>query len=62
MTSREASESNSSLYQLIEQYYSHISIITLSRRCFNDGAGIDYIKKYGLQEDVPGLLVGVSPK
>ncbi|EIE76281.1 hypothetical protein RO3G_00985 [Rhizopus delemar RA 99-880] len=62
MTSREASESNSTLYQLIEQYYSHITITTLSRRCFNDGAGIDYIKKYGLQEDVPGLLVGVSPK
>ncbi|KAG1172772.1 hypothetical protein G6F70_007850 [Rhizopus microsporus] len=29
---------------------------------FNDEMGINYIKHYGLQEDIPGLLVGVSSK
>ncbi|PHZ13648.1 uncharacterized protein RHIMIDRAFT_236703 [Rhizopus microsporus ATCC 52813] len=53
---------SSKLCQLIEQQFPHASFIFLPRKHFNDEMGIGYIKHYGLQEDIPGLLVGVSPK
>ncbi|CAO3697576.1 unnamed protein product [Rhizopus microsporus] len=59
--SEEIKES-SKLYQLIEQQFPHVSFIFLPRKHFNDEMGINYIKHYGLQEDIPGLLVGVSSK
>ncbi|CEI86447.1 hypothetical protein RMCBS344292_00887 [Rhizopus microsporus] len=60
--SSEEIKERSKLYQLIEQQFPHVSFIFLPRKYFNDEMGIDYIKHYGLQEDIPGLLVGVSPK
>ncbi|CEG80340.1 hypothetical protein RMATCC62417_14694 [Rhizopus microsporus] len=60
--SSEEIKESSKLYQLIEQQFPHVSFIFLPRKHFNDKMGIDYIKHYGLQEDIPGLLVGVSPK
>ncbi|CAO3674509.1 unnamed protein product [Rhizopus stolonifer] len=56
------STESSKLCQLIEQCYSTIPVVTLPRKYFNDHTGIEYIKNYGLQEDIPGLLMGICPK
>ncbi|KAL9540650.1 hypothetical protein MBANPS3_009566 [Mucor bainieri] len=47
---------------LLQQNYSHIPIITLPRQCFNDEKGKQHIVDYCMQEDVAGLLFGVSTK
>jgi DNA mismatch repair protein MSH4 len=56
-----ASETNN-LMQLIQLQFPHISIVSLSRKYFNDEIGKQHINEYGLQEDAAGLLVGLSTK
>ncbi|OAC99555.1 hypothetical protein MUCCIDRAFT_42353 [Mucor lusitanicus CBS 277.49] len=52
----------SKLSVLLQQHYPHIPIITLPRKCFNDEKGKQYIVDFCMQEDVAGLLFGVSTK
>lgn len=52
----------SKLSTLLQQNYSHIPIITLPRKHFNDEKGKHHIVDFCMQEDVAGLLFGVSTK
>lgn len=55
-------EVGTTLCQWIRRQFPRVPIISLPRRYFNDEEGKNYIRTYGLQEDVIGLLVGVSKK
>lgn len=55
-------EVGTTLCQWIRRQFPRIPIISSPRRYFNDEEGKNYIRTYGLQEDVIGLLVGVSKK
>ncbi|KAG2230711.1 hypothetical protein INT48_003718 [Thamnidium elegans] len=55
-------EVGTTLCQWIRRQFPRVPIISLPRRYFNDEEGKSYIRTYGLQEDVIGLLVGVSKK
>ncbi|GAN05554.1 mutS protein homolog 4 [Mucor ambiguus] len=57
----ESSRTNK-LSALLQQSYPHIPIITLPRKYFNDEKGKQYIIDLCIQEDVAGLLFGVSTK
>ncbi|KAI7906727.1 muts domain V-domain-containing protein [Cokeromyces recurvatus] len=57
-----SAEDSSKLSQLLKMHFPFISIHSIPRKCFNDEIGKQYICTYGLQEDIPGLLVGVSTK
>lgn len=56
------SEGGTTLCQWIRRQFPQTPIISLPRRFFNDEEGKKCISTYGLQEDVIGLLVGVSKK
>jgi hypothetical protein len=50
------------LTALLQSEFPHIPIITLPRKYFNDEKGKNYIVDFCLQEDIAGLLFGVSTK
>ncbi|KAG1103377.1 hypothetical protein G6F42_017230 [Rhizopus arrhizus] len=54
--------SESKLSALLQQNYPHIPIVRLQRKYFNDEKGKQYIVDFCIQEDVAGLLFGVSTK
>ncbi|KAI9487454.1 MAG: muts domain V-domain-containing protein [Benjaminiella poitrasii] len=58
-----STESNDNkLSQLLKMHFPHIPIHFMPRKYFNNEVGRQYICDYGLQEDIPGILVGVSTK
>lgn len=54
--------SGNKLSVLLQNEFSNIPIITLPRKYFNDEKGRQYIVDFSIQEDIAGLLFGVSTK
>ncbi|TPX33894.1 hypothetical protein SmJEL517_g03317 [Synchytrium microbalum] len=52
----------SKICEAIEGEFPDISIAPVDRKYFKDSAGLNYIKEYGLEADIPNLIVGIQKK
>ncbi|ORZ23987.1 muts domain V-domain-containing protein [Absidia repens] len=50
------------LMQLVEKHFPRIELMSLPRREFNDEEGLQFIKKFGIEESVTSLLRVISAK
>ncbi|CAO3593979.1 unnamed protein product [Absidia cylindrospora] len=50
------------LMQLVEKHFPRIELMSLPRRDFNDEEGLQFIKKFGIEESVTSLLRVISAK
>ncbi|KAI8972009.1 muts domain V-domain-containing protein [Mycotypha africana] len=55
-----ASSESGKLKELLRLQFPHVPIISISRKHFNDELGKQCIQKFCLQDDIAGLIVGVS--
>ncbi|CAO3606962.1 unnamed protein product [Cunninghamella echinulata] len=60
--SASALSSTSKLIELVEQHFSHITVISLPRKYFNEEDGLQYINHYGIEENITVLLPVIRSK
>ncbi|KAI8812993.1 muts protein 4 [Cladochytrium replicatum] len=60
ITTAETSKSN--LCAIIEELLPNIPIVPVHRKYYNDGVGLNYLKRYGLSEETPTIAVTLSTK
>ncbi|KAJ3055925.1 MutS protein msh4 [Rhizophlyctis rosea] len=62
VTSITTVEPKSKLISIIEDALPDVEVTALMRKYFNDNAGVQYIKQYGLAEEYGSLMLGISAK